>query len=110
MIDFGSGSLYVKKSDGDWEGLGSINDAEITTSCYADSESYMSLTALNETSVEFTGVGKISKEAVMVLTGFKELILKCCPNKKVVHLALNGRTKRIRKKNFNRAIKILEEN
>lgn len=39
---------------------------------------------------------------------FKQIFLSLCPNKRVVHLAKHG-SKKTRKKNFHRAIRILEE-
>lgn len=45
----------------------------------------------------------------MTLTGLRDVVIKCCPNKRVVHLALHAKKPRTRKKNFHRAIKILEE-
>ena len=39
---------------------------------------------------------------------FKQMFLSLCPNKRVVHLAKHG-SKKTSKKNFHRAIKILEE-
>lgn len=37
---------------------------------------------------------------------FKQMFLSLCPNKRVVHLAAHG-SKKIQKKNFHRAIKIM---
>lgn len=39
---------------------------------------------------------------------FKQIFLSLCPNKRVVHLAKHG-SKKTSKKNFHRAIRILEE-
>lgn len=39
---------------------------------------------------------------------FKQIFLSLCPNKRVVHLATHG-SKKTQKKNFHRAIRILEE-
>ena len=39
---------------------------------------------------------------------FKQMFLSLCPNKRVVHLAKHG-SKKTSKKNFHRAIRILEE-
>ena len=38
---------------------------------------------------------------------FKQIFLSLCPNKRVVHLATHG-SKKTSKKNFHRAIRILE--
>lgn len=104
MINFGSGSIYTKNPDGNWTKLGSISKNEVET--YTDDPIN---TTINLLSNSFECIAKASKEFILAVTGLRNSILECCPNKRVVHLALNGRTRRIRKKNFNRAIKILEE-
>lgn len=48
-------------------------------------------------------------EFLRAITGMYQAYINCCPDRRVVHLALHGKTARIRKKNFNRAIKILED-
>ena len=104
MINFGSGSIYTKNPDGNWTKLGSISENEVET--YTDDPINTTITLLSNS---FECIAKASKEFILAVTGLRNSILECCPNKRVVHLALNGRTRRIRKKNFNRAIKILEE-
>ena len=49
-----------------------------------------------------------SKDTWLTILGVKEMVLDICPNKRVVHLAKHG-NKKTRKKNFNRTIRILEE-
>lgn len=49
-----------------------------------------------------------SKDAWLAILGVKDAVLDICPNKRVVHLAKHG-NKKTRKKNFHRAIRILEE-
>lgn len=56
----------------------------------------------------YEGITKLSREAIITLFGFYNTILGCCLNKRVVHLALHASKARTRKKNFNRAIRILE--
>ena len=51
---------------------------------------------------------KITKEAILAITGMRKIIIECCPNKRVVYLALHAKKKRIKQKNFHRAINILE--
>ena len=104
MINFGSGSIYTKNPDGNWTKLGSISENEVET--YTDDPIN---TTINLFSNSFEYIAKVSKEFILAITGLRNSILEYCPNKRVVHLALNGRTRRIRKKNFNRAIKILKE-
>lgn len=109
MINFGSGSIYTKNPDGNWTKLGPISETEVET--YTDDPiNTIEITdTFNSLSNSFECIVKVSKEFILAVTGLRNSILECCSNKRVVHLALNGRTRRIRKKNFNRAIKILKE-
>ena len=50
----------------------------------------------------------LSKDAWLAILGVKDAVLDVCPNKRVVHLVKHG-NKKTRKKNFHRAIRILEE-
>ena len=50
----------------------------------------------------------VSKDIWLTILGIKESVLDICPNKRVVHLAKHG-SKKTRKKNFHKAIRILEE-
>lgn len=50
----------------------------------------------------------VSKDTWLTILGVKDAILDVCQNKRVVHLAKHG-SKKTRKKNFHRAIRILEE-
>ena len=52
---------------------------------------------------------KVQKDLWLKLLGIYDAIVNLCPNKRVAHLALNGQTHKIRKKNLHRAIKILEK-
>lgn len=57
----------------------------------------------------FECVAKMTRDAMLAITGAYQAIINCCPDKRVVYLALHDKTARIRKKNRNRAIRILEE-
>ena len=70
--------------------------------------SYTETSSFDITSSYFECIAKLSKEAIATLFGFREVIIRCCPNKRVVHLALYAKKPRTRKKNFNRTIRILE--
>lgn len=105
-IELGSGTLYIQNSDGSYEPLGEIANAEVTSSEVHDTSQYIN--RINDQGISFEIACKIPKKLWLLLTGVLEGIIKCCPNKKVVHLMLNGKNKRIRKKNLKRAIKILE--
>ena len=50
----------------------------------------------------------LSKDAWLSILGVKDAVIDICPNRRVVHLAKHG-SKKTRKKNFHRAIRILEE-
>lgn len=105
-IELGSGTLYIKNSDGSYEHLGEIANAEVTSSEVYDTSQYIN--RINDPEISFEIECEIPKKLWLLLTGVLECIIKCCPNKKVVHLTLNGKNKKIRKKNLKRAIKILE--
>lgn len=105
-IEMTNGTMYILGPDNSYELIGKLNEIEeVYTGGFADEQSYISMPDLT---ASFECIAKLSKEAIMALWGIRETVLRCCPNKRVVHLALYGRTKRIRKKNFNRAIRILE--
>jgi hypothetical protein len=108
MIDLGPGTLYISTADGSYSSLGTVNEAENTIEEDDISEvvPYASLKAMESS---FEMVAKVSKELILALTGVTDAVIKCCPNRRVVHLAIYSRKRRTRKKNFHRAIKILEE-
>lgn len=97
-----SGDLYIYK-----DGKASFNietvDDEPTDPVVNDF-----INALSNLEASFECTAKISEEAIMVLLGLRVAILSACPNKRVAYLADYARKKRTRKKNFHRAVKILE--
>ena len=105
MINFGSGSstLYILNDAEIPKKFGEVKDVE-----WADdaSDFVVPVTGMEAT---FEACCTISKGIMLALLGVRDSVLHLCPNKKVVHLAVNGRNKKIRKKNFHRAIRILEE-
>ena len=106
MIDFGSGTLYILNEDDEPKKFGEVKDAEVEE--WADDASEL-VVPVTGTEATFEALCTISKDAMLTLLGIRDSVLGLCPNKKVVHLAVNGRNKKIRKKNFHRAIRILEE-
>lgn len=62
---------------------------------------------------EFSATMKVTKEQyfrmIDTFTGLFKMICELCPNKKVVYLAMYGKKRRTRKKNRQRAIRILEK-
>ena len=107
MINLNSGTLYIQNQDGSYEHFGEVADTENTSSDIYDTPEYVPL--INQPEFAFEFVAKVQKDLWLKLLGIYDAIINLCPNKKVVHLALNGRTHKIRKKNLHRAIKILEE-
>ena len=61
----------------------------------------------------FTATLKTTKDQyfrmIDTFTGLFKMICELCPNKRVIYLATHGKKRRTRKKNRQRAIRILEE-
>lgn len=106
MIELGSSTLYILNEDDEPKKFGEVKDVE--TEGWADdaSDFVVPVTGMEAT---YEAWCKVSKDFVLALFGIRDSVLNLCPNKKVVHLARHGRNKKIRKKNFHRAIRILEE-
>lgn len=105
MINPSHGCLYIV-GDEETKKIGEVKYVELETTPEDPPEIPIPVTGLEAT---FEMCCKISKELILAILGFRERVLDICPNKRVVHLAKHGRNKKIRKKNFNRAIRILEE-
>lgn len=102
-----SGQLYFIEPDGSTSLLGNVTDIECTTEENDISEVVAKITGCESS---FEMLAKTTKEILLAITGIYQAVIDCCPDKRVVHLALHGKTARIRKKNRNRAFIILEEN
>ena len=107
MINLNSGALYIQKQYGSYEHFGEVADTENTSSDISDIPEYVPF--INQPEFAFEFVAKVQKDLWLKLLGIYDAIVNLCPNKRVAHLALNGRTHKIRKKNLHRAIKILEK-
>lgn len=107
-FNFNPGTLYISNQDGSYTEFGEIKDVEIETS---ETTTYDADETIDIANIEaaFECVAKISRDILMAITGVSDIVVKCCPNRKVAYLATHSRKKRTRKKNFHRAIKILEE-
>ena len=106
-IDFRPGTLYILGPNGNYETFDNVAKVEeLTYSEFSDDMTYIS--SIDTATSSFECITKISKEAIMALFGIREAVIRCCPNKRLVHLALYAKKPRTRKKNFNRAIRILE--
>lgn len=106
MIELGSGSLYILNGDEAPKKLGEVKEIEVEERADDTSDFVIPVTGMEAT---YEAWCKVSKDFVLALLGIRDSVLDLCPNKKVVHLARHGRNKKIRKKNFHRAIRILEE-
>ena len=106
MLKTGSGSLYILNEDGEPKKFGEVKDAEVEEWTDDASDFVVPVTGMEAT---YEACCKISKDIVLALLGIRDSVLDLCPNKKVVHLVRHGKKKKIRKKNFHRAIRILEE-
>ena len=106
MIELGSGSLYILNDAETPKKFGEVKDAEVEELADDSSDFVVPVTGMEAT---YEACCKISKDIVLALLGIRDSVLDLCPNKKVVRLARHGRNKKIRKKNFHRAIRILEE-
>ena len=106
MLELGSGSLYILNDDDSPKKFGEVKDVEVEERADDISDFVVPVTGMEAT---YEACRKISKDIVLALLGIRDSVLDLCPNKKVVHLARHGKNKKIRKKNFSRAVRILEE-
>ena len=104
-IKFSDAKMYVVGPDDSYIPFGTIKDIDYISS---DSKDIAPYTPFINLADSFEHVCKVSKEGLMVILGIRDTVLKCCPNKQVVYLASHAKKSRARKKNFHRAIKILE--
>ena len=105
MLKPGSGSLYILNDAETPKKFGEVKDVEVEECTDDASDFVVPVTGMEAT---YEACCKISKDIVLALLGIRDSVLDLCPNKKVIHLARHGRNKKIRKKNFSRAIRILE--
>ena len=106
MISFGPGAIYISNPDGTPIWHVDINDCSIECE---DEFNYISNNINNTIEASFEVVGRMFEEALFYISGARDVVVKCCPNRKVAYLATHSKKRRTRKKNIHRAIKILEE-
>ena len=120
MINFNPGTVYVYNQDGtptrcavyisNPDGTSTerldINDCSIECE---DEINYISNNINNIIEASFEATCRIFEEALLYISGARDVVIKCCPNRKVAYLATHSKKRRNRKKNIHRAIKILEE-
>lgn len=104
-IEFSDAKMYVLGPDNSYIPFGTVKDADGISS---DSENAAHRTPFINLADSFEFVGKASQDGLMAILGIRNAVLKCCPNKQVVYLVSHAKKSRARKKNFHRAIKILE--
>lgn len=100
MINFNPGTVYVYNQDG------------TPTRCavYISSDIDPVKFQINNTiEASFEVTCRMLEEALLYISGARDVVIKCCPNRKVAYLATHSKKRRTRKKNVHRAIKILEE-
>lgn len=105
-FELGPGQLYFIEPDGTYSLLGHVTDVECTAE---DNDIPEVIANITDCEAAFEMLAKVSQDCLLAITGMAEAIISYCPEKRVAHLAVHGKTARIRKKNFYRAIKILEE-
>lgn len=106
MINFNPGAIYVSNPDGTSIGCLDINNCSIECE---DEFNYISTDINIAIEASFEVACRMLKEALFYISGARDVVIKCCPNRKVVYLATHSKKRRTRKKNIHRAIKILEE-
>ena len=100
-----SGQLYFIEPDGSASLVGHVTEFDCTTE---DIDISVPVASIVDVEAAFEMLAKETKDLMLTLTGMYQAVIECCPDKRVVHLALHGKKARIRKKNFNRAFRILE--
>ena len=120
MIKFNPGTVYVYNQDGtptrcavyisnpDGTSTERLDINERSIEC-EDEINYISNDINNTIEASFEVACRMFEEALLYISGAREVVVKCCPNRKVAYLATHSKKRRIRKKNIHRAIKILEE-
>lgn len=106
-FELGSGQLYFTEPDGSYSLLGHVTEVECMTEA-EDNDISETIVSIRGLEASFTATAKVTKDVMLAITGIWNAVMNCCPNKRVVHLALHAKKARARKKNLNRAIRILE--
>ena len=122
MINFNPGAVYVYNQDGtptrcaiyisnpDGTPIGHVDINDCSIECEDEDEfNYISTDINNTIKTSFEATCRIFEEALLYISGARDVVIKCCPNRKVAYLATHSKKRRTRKKNIHRAIKILEE-
>lgn len=114
MINIKQGTFFIKELDGEEvELLNLPSFEENPVDLYFPEDPNYTFVKQFISPGEFSATMKVTKEQyfrmIDTFTGLFKMICMICPNKKVIHLAVHGKKRRTRKKNRNRAIRILEK-
>ena len=101
-------AIYISNPDGPAIRFADVNDCSIECEC-KDEFNYISNAINNTIEASFEVACRMFEEALLYISGARDVVIKCCPNRKVAYLATHSKKRRTRKKNIHRAIKILEE-
>ena len=104
-----SGRLYCIDTDGGYTLLDRHSIPSIDQLTNTADDISTPLGGLASLECSFDMLTKECQEIMSAITGLYRALITCCPNKRVVHLAVRGKKARTRKKNCKRAIKLLEE-
>ena len=107
-----SGDLYICEDGQPTFKIGTVNDAQTDLEDIyeegIDTVANDFIHALSNLEASFECTTRINEEAIMTLLGLRVAVLRACPNKRVVYLADHASKNRTHKKNFHRAVRILE--
>ena len=113
MINLGPGTVYISNPDGTPIRRLDINEGSIECEDEIDYVSNdikpVKFQINNMIEASFEATCRMLEEALLYISGARDIVIKCCPNRKVAYLATHSKKRRTRKKNIHRAIKILEE-
>ena len=112
MINFDPGAIYISNPDETLIRFADINDCSIECEDefnYISTDINSAIDINNTIEASFEVACRMLKEALFYISGARDVVIKCCPNRKVVYLATHSKKRRTRKKNIHRAVKILEE-
>lgn len=103
-FELGAGTLYFKDMEMDvgyaeMTGIGVVEEVNTPKILSVDLSGELS----------FTTKCTFNKWTLYKLTGIYKAVIDGCPNRRVAHLIKYGKNDRVRHKNFNRAVKIINE-
>ena len=108
MYELGPGKIYILNPDDSRSFITEIKELGVTAEIN-ENDIPETVKSINSLEASFECVARMSKEMILAITGVKDAILKYCVDERVAHLARYARKKKTRKKNFHRAIRIIEK-